>query len=151
MKTVNPYLTLIVEETREMSRLRPMTAVVRLAIGIALGLGAIVLLQGCTGGRDVDASSATAATPQDAVAAFVQARGDRFAGACESTRSPEDIGKVCARLIDERDGLQAYLIGRTFSEFSTWVFVGQQDGGWAVVATTPLDFHDMTMTIPWPE
>ena len=134
-----------------MSRLRPMAAVVRLAIGIALGLGAIVLLQGCTGGGDADASSATAATPQDAVAVFVQARGDRFAGACESTRSPEDIGKVCARLIDGRDGLQAYLIGRTFSEFSTWVFVGQQDGGWAVAATTPLDFHDMTMTIPWPD
>jgi len=121
-----------------------------LIAGFALGLGAIVLLQSLTSGGGADASSVTVASPQDALAGFVLTNGDRFAGSCESTRSPEDIGKVCARLIDERDGVQAHLIGRTFSEFSTWVFVGQRDGGWTVIASTPLDFHDPTMHIPWP-
>lgn len=132
-----------------MTHLRHLTTASPLLTGIALGLAAAVMLFGLACGG-ADASTTATATPQDAIAALVQSNGDRFAGTCESTRSPDDIGKVCARFIDEREGLQAYLTGRTFSEFSTWVFVGQRDGGWTVLATAPLDFHDMTMTIPWP-
>ncbi len=131
-----------------MSRRQHLPSLTPLLAGIALGLAAIAMLSSfaCAAG----ASTATLATPQDAIATVVQSNGDRFAGACESTRSPEDVGKVCARLIEERGAMQAYLIGRTFSEFSTWVFVDQRDGGWTVTGTAPLNFHDTTMTIPWP-
>ncbi len=132
-----------------MRRLPHRTSVTPLLAGLLLGLLAIVVLQGCANNTPADAS-ATAATPLEAIGILVQERGERFAGLCEQTRSPDDIGKVCSRLIEERDGLQAHLIGRTFSEFSTWVFVSQRDGGWTIVATTPLDFHDVTGTVPWP-
>lgn len=132
-----------------MLRLRHVASVVPLLAGLAIGLGAIVLLH-VADRSGVDASAATAAAPDDAIAAFVQANGDDFAGPCEATRSPEDIGKVCARKVDERGDVRAYLIGRTFSEFNTWVFVGAESGGYAVIASEALDFHDMSMTVPWP-
>ena len=73
-----------------------------------------------------------------------------YAGDCAATRSPDDIGKICSKLVDERGTLRAYLIGRTFSEFSTWVFVEQSATGWSVVGTSPLDFFAAAVAIPWP-
>jgi hypothetical protein len=129
---------------------RRLTTVAPLVAGLALGLSAILVLHACA--RDGNASaSASAATPQEAIAQLVEARGDRYAGLCEQTRSPEDIGKVCSRPIETRDGVQAHLIGRTFSEFSTWVFVAERDGGFTVLETEPLDFHDTSGYIPWPK
>jgi hypothetical protein len=133
-------------------RLRQFSLLGPLITGIALGLGVIVFLHGITGGSDAASSqgAATSQTPEGAVAAFIQAQGAVYAGPCEQTRSPQDIGKVCSRLIDERGQMQAYLIGRTFSEFSTWVFVAPTSSGWTVIAISPLDFHDTSLTIPWP-
>ena len=128
---------------------RRLTTVAPLVAGLALGLSAILVLHACA--RDGNASaSASAATAQEAIAQLVQARGERYAGLCEQTRSPEDIGKVCSRPIESRGDLHAHLIGRTFSEFSTWVFLERQSDGWTVVETEPLDFHDLTGTVPWP-
>lgn len=81
---------------------------------------------------------------------LVLSTGSQYAGPCDQTRSPDDIGKVCSKLIEQRGALRAYLIGRTFSEFSTWVFVTPRDAGWAVLGTEDLDFHDLTGSIPWP-
>jgi hypothetical protein len=132
-------------------RFRQFTLLGPLLAGIALGLGAIVFLHGLTGGSDAAApQSAAAQTPEGAVAAFVQAQGATYAGACEQTRSPQDIGKICSRLVEERGQIRAYLIGRTFSEFSTWVFIAPSGSGWIVMAAPPLDFHDTTGAIPWP-
>jgi hypothetical protein len=126
---------------------------VSLVAGVMLGLLAAVSLQGVTRGQEDQTAvptSTAAATPLDAVATYVEARGQVFAGPCEQTRSPEDVGKVCARRVESRGAVEAYLIGRTFSEFSTWVFVSRESGGWAVAGSAPLDFHDLSMTIPWP-
>jgi hypothetical protein len=120
-----------------------------LVTGLMLGVSAIFALHACAQERSADAS-ATADSPQAAIAQLVETRGDRYAGLCETTRSPDDIGKVCSRLIDDRGALEAHLIGRTYSEFSTWVFLSERDGGWTVVATEPLDFLDTTGTVPWP-
>lgn len=131
--------------------IRRITAVAPMLAGLALGLSAVVSLHACASeGGAVASSTTAAASPEDAIAQFVQGSGERYAGTCERTRSPEDVGKVCARLIEQRDGVQAYLIGRTFSEFSTWVFVVERDGGWRVATTTPLDFLDTSGAIPWP-
>ncbi len=91
-----------------------------------------------------------APSPDAAVARFVEEGGGRFAGPCEHTRSPEDLGKVCARFIEERDGVHAYLSGRTFSEFTTWVFVKQTGAGWTAFHSVPLDFNSTDTRIPWP-
>lgn len=92
----------------------------------------------------------TAMMPEAVVAAVVAARGDRYAGDCAATQSPRDIGALCSRLVAERDGVRAYLLGRTFSEFGWWLFVGRADAGWHAVGTAPLDFLDLSGTVPWP-
>src|SRR5215216_6227541 len=127
-----------------MNPLRRLITAAPLLAGLALGVCAVLVLHACA------SASAGAATPQEAIAQLVQSRGDRYAGLCEQTRSPEDIGKICSRLIESRDGVQAHLIGHTFSEFSTWVFVTQRDGGWTVLGTEALDFLDTSGFIPWP-
>jgi hypothetical protein len=88
-------------------------------------------------------------SPEAAVRAAVETAGEVYAGDCASTISPRDAGKVCSRLVAEKDGARAYLTGRTFSEFSHWVFVAPVDGGWTVTGTAALDFFG-TPTPPWP-
>ena len=91
-----------------------------------------------------------AVSPEEAVRAAVEADGDTYAGDCEQTVSPRDLGKVCSRLVAERAGTQAYLVGRTFGEFSRWVFVAPvAPEGWQVVGATPLDFF-APPDPPWP-
>lgn len=115
-----------------------------------VALAALVLPVAAVAGLALPASALSAQSPEGAIAAVVQADGRQYAGLCEQTRSPEDIGKVCSKLIDQRNGVQAHLIGRTFSEFASWVFVAPRDGGWTVAATAPLDFHDVSGAVPWP-
>ncbi|MBI2759798.1 MAG: hypothetical protein HYX51_00020 [Chloroflexi bacterium] len=95
-------------------------------------------------------AAVTAASADEVVRQAVEFTGMAYAGDCAATQSPRDIGKVCSKLIGERDGMRAYLTGRTFSEFSTWVFVEQTSAGWQLAGTTPLDFFAVTETIPWP-
>ena len=125
-----------------------------LPVFVGLLAAASLLALGCAEPESTVAAEpvavAAAASPAQAVSTFIEADGGAFAGPCEETVSPRDIGKVCARFVEERDGVRAYLIGRTFSEFSTWVFVRQGSAGWSLAGSAPLDFHDMTMTIPWP-
>ena len=73
-----------------------------------------------------------------------------YAGDCSATVSPRDIGKTCSKLGDERGDLRAYLIGRTFSEFSRWVFVRRDRDGWRTAGTAPLDFFAPSLDVPWP-
>lgn len=94
----------------------------------------------------------TAATsPEVAVRQALEARGERVAGDCGATVSPRDVGQVCFRLEDERGPVRAYLVGRTFSEFSRWIFVGQDGTSWGVVGERPLEFSSPSLEIPWPE
>jgi hypothetical protein len=91
-----------------------------------------------------------AATAPDAVRQAVQAAGATYAGDCAAARSPEDLGKICSRLVTERNGVDAYMTGRTFSEFDSWLFVGEVSGGWCILAAAPLDAQTMAASIPWP-
>jgi hypothetical protein len=89
-------------------------------------------------------------TPEAAVQAAVEATGESYAGDCNQTVSPRDIGKVCTRYVGERAGTRAYLAGRTFSEFSRWVFVTSAGAGaWRVAGVAPLDFFGPPEP-PWP-
>ena len=100
--------------------------------------------------QSAPATTMTADSPDAAVRFEVESTGATYAGDCAATRSPEDVGKVCSKLADEQNGVRAYMTGRTFSEFSTWVFVQQSNSGWQVIGSKPLDFFDMSGTIPWP-
>jgi hypothetical protein len=115
-----------------------------------LGLVMLSLVAACADERDANAAAPPATSAEAAIGALVESQGQRYAGLCEQTRSPDDIGKICSKLIETRAGLEAHLIGRTFSEFDTWVFVTQRNGAWTVVATAEFDFFDTTGTIPWP-
>jgi hypothetical protein len=97
------------------------------------------------------AAQAARATPEEIVRLVVESAGATYAGDCAAARSPQDTGKVCSRQVDEREGVRAYLIGRTFSEFSAWVFVEQTAAGWQAAGTAPLDFSSTRIEIPWPD
>jgi hypothetical protein len=129
----------------------PRVTITPLVAGIALGLGAVMLAYGALGGSDAAEPTASAArTLEEALDTYVRLTGGTYAGACEQTRSPEDLGKVCDRFVEEQGELRAHLLGRTFSEFDTWVFLADDGSGWTVLASAPLDFFDLTITIPWP-
>lgn len=89
-------------------------------------------------------------SPREALGRFIEARGERFAGLCAESQSPDDIGSRCATFTAERDGLRAYLTGRTFSEYSRWIFLRRGVAGWVVVAGAPLRFDTGDGSIPWP-
>ena len=134
-----------------MSRVSPRNRIAPLLAGLTLGVGALLLAYGAVCRSDAaEPAASAAATPEEALAAYVILTGGTFAGPCAQTRSPDDIGKICAGFVDERDNRRAYLLGRTFSEFTTWVFLSEDGRGWTVLASAPLDFHDTTMVIPWP-
>ncbi len=90
-----------------------------------------------------------ASSAEDAVRSAVNAEGDVYAGDCTATISPRDSGKVCSRLIIEKDGARAYLAGRTFSEFSRWIFVTPVGDAWRVAGVAQLDFFGPPEP-PWP-
>lgn len=108
----------------------------------------------CAGSSSIHAQdgdvTTVVASADEAVRGAVARMGGVYAGDCAATRSPDDVGKICSKLIDQKGDQRAYLIGRTFSEFNTWTFVQQTASGWQVTATTPLDFMDMSDTVPWP-
>lgn len=119
--------------------------------GVALGVGALVFA-GCaaSGSQAAEPVGVAAASADEAVAAYVTTSGAAYAGACTDAISPRDVGKVCSRFVEQRGSVRAYLTGRTFSEFTTWVFVAQTGAGWDVRGAAPLDFNDLSLTIPWP-
>lgn len=92
-----------------------------------------------------------AETPETAVRQSVESHGATYAGDCGGTVSPRDIGATCSKLIGEQHDVKAFLVGRTFSEFSDWVFVKDSGRGeWRIIAESPLDLRNDDGTIPWP-
>jgi hypothetical protein len=73
-------------------------------------------------------------------------RGNAYAGECANTSLKTDIGKFCSTQCIDRGDQKIYGVGRTFSEYSTWLLVQRRDGGWLVVATAK---HDGTTPPPW--
>src|SRR4051812_36540809 len=110
-----------------------MTTFVRIRVLAVTAVLALCSLTGVAVARadGPPAASVVVATPEEVVRSAVEAGGQVYVGDCADTVSPRDIGKVCSRLVAEQDGIRAYLTGRTFSEFSNWVFVALATGeGW---------------------
>jgi len=127
----------------------------RSAVIAALVLLAVTAVQPwspLTGVVVADAQTGRPATmPESLVREVVELDGAVYAGDCSDTVSPRDIGKTCSKVVAERSDVRAYLIGRTFSEFSRWVFVRRGRDGWRAAGTAPLDFFAPSPEIPWPQ
>ena len=123
---------------------------VRVAAGLLLSLAVMGCATAAAEPALAASSTAEAVTPEEAVQQVVTAQGAAYAGDCARARSPQDVDAVCSGFVAERTAMRAYLVGRTFSEFTQWVFVAPADGGWRVVGTAPLDFLATTPSVPWP-
>ena len=91
-----------------------------------------------------------APTPEAAVQEAVITGNAVYAGDCAATSSPANLGQVCSRFIGQRAATRAYLAGRTFSEFDTWVFVRQTASGWVPAGMRPADDMASPANVPWP-
>jgi len=94
------------------------------------------------------ASTAPSTSAEAAVAVTVSSLGTGYAGDCSATVSPDDLGEVCSKFVAQQGNVRAYQAGRTFSEFTEWVFVEQVSTGWYPLSTGAFD--DSSQTIPWP-
>ncbi|MGI8550642.1 MAG: hypothetical protein ACR2PL_07605 [Dehalococcoidia bacterium] len=128
---------------------RRTTLLIRMGAAVlAVLLTTVAFVQGTP--ASASPSTIVAATPEAVVGQVVAAGDDVYAGDCSTTRSPEDIGKVCSKFVETSAGVRSYLTGRTFSEFDQWVFVEQTAAGWQLAGTAPLDLEATSLVIPWP-
>ncbi len=130
---------------------------------------ACLALGGCSSGRDSSppnggataalgtqppGSTATAPTiaPEEALRTYVQRRlSQGFVADCEEARRPDDVGKQCARKLGERNGLVAFALGPTFSEYTRIMILQQQDGGWTIARQETRDPDNPDVPgVPWP-
>ncbi len=89
------------------------------------------------------------ATADAAVQEAVQATGGVYAGDCAAA-TPANYGQICSKYVDRQGNLDAYMTGRPFAEFDTWLFVQQTPGGWLPLSTALIDESATSVTIPWP-
>jgi hypothetical protein len=94
------------------------------------------------------ASLTPSPSAEGAVAVAVTDLGANYAGDCAGMLAPDDLGRVCSKLIGQQGNVRAYLVGPAFSEFTAWVFVEQVSTGWYPLNTAP--YSDSTAVIPWP-
>jgi len=135
-------------------RSAPLIAVAALAI---VALLATACGDGGGGATAPDGTQAgptpTASTPpEEALRLFVQRRlGQGFVTDCDEAQRPGDVGKQCARLRGERNGLLAYELGPTFSEFTRLIILERAAGSWTIahLENRDPDLPDVP-GIPWP-
>jgi hypothetical protein len=87
-----------------------------------------------------------AATPAGAIQQAIQPYGYVYSGDC-GVATPADIGRYCSKESAVHEPVHAYLVGRTFSEYSIWVFIQQQGDEWIPLGTVA---YDQSNVIPWP-
>jgi hypothetical protein len=122
---------------------------------LAVGTGAamLALMVATAAAQTVPGEPATASpavTPEGAVAVAVTAMSAVYAGDCATTMSPANLGQICSKFIDQRGSVRAYLAGRTFSEYSVWVFVQQTARGWEPDGIEVTDDSAPPDNVPWP-
>lgn len=92
------------------------------------------------------------ATPEEAIAAFLQERGLAYIGDCETASLETDVGFYCSILWEDQFDTRIYLAGLTFSEADTWLLVsrlGARDD-WTVVDFAPVGPLEEEFVPPWP-
>lgn len=92
------------------------------------------------------------ATPEDAIAAYLQEYGVDYTGDCAFIDLDTDIGLYCSMLWEDRGDQLIYDIGLAFSEPDTWLLLEVQGetGGWLVVDTAEFVPGPQDTVPPWP-
>jgi hypothetical protein len=103
-------------------------------------------------GTNVGPTATASTPPEEALRLYVQRRlGQGFVQECEDARRPDDVGKQCARYRGERNGLLAYELGPTFSEYTRLIILERAGGSWTIAH---LENRDPSLPdvpgIPWP-
>lgn len=122
---------------------------------------ALLLLTACsssggnsstTPGPTGQATSAPVAEPEEALGIYVQRRlSQGFVADCDDAQRPDDVGKQCATRLGERNGLIAFALGPTFSEYTQILILQQLDGAWTIAAQEAHDPDGPDVPgIPWP-
>jgi len=141
----------------------PIPARMRLLVALALLAAALTFAcKGGGGGSETTqppggtATATVSATPQvppeDALARFVQNRLNQgFVPHCDDAQRPDDVGKQCASKLGERDGLVAYALGPTFSDYTRILILKPEGGDWTLVTLEVRDLNQSGVPgIPWP-
>jgi hypothetical protein len=100
----------------------------------------------------VDATPTAEIPPEEALGRWVQNRLNvGFVPDCDDARRPDDVGKQCARLRGERDGMVAYELGPAFAEYTRLMILERVGSAWTLAH---LENRDPALPpvpgIPWP-
>ncbi len=90
--------------------------------------------------------------PESALAAYVQTTLNAdYAGPCAGAQTGADTGKICSTSRGEREGVRAYILGKTLSEGDQWAFLEQRGGAWQVVFSPKITPDNRVVPgVPWP-
>jgi hypothetical protein len=93
-----------------------------------------------------------ATDPEEALRRYVQrVTNQSFVADCDKAERPGDVGKQCARLRGERNGLLAYEVGPTFAEYIMLIILQPTVDGWTIAH---FEHRDPRLPpapgIPWP-
>jgi hypothetical protein len=83
------------------------------------------------------------------MAAHYRDAGLRYVAACENASLSNDVGSYCSVLHEDRGDSRIYATGPVFSEFDTWLLLGEQADGWHVVDTASAGNLDSPQPPPW--
>jgi hypothetical protein len=115
-----------------MTLVRPLTPL----LGVLLLLSALLVLSVAVG-----PAAALQQAPEEleqAIEQYITTRGEEFAGHCDDTELPDDIGMWCYSVQTLENGRAEVALGPTFSEFVVVVVFSQVDGQWNAVGERPI-------------
>jgi hypothetical protein len=87
-------------------------------------------------------------TVEQALGAF-DFGGLPYAGDCASATLEEDQGAWCSTLSEDRGTTRIYGAGPTFSEYVTWLLLGEGPAGWVVQDSASTGTMDAPQPAPW--
>jgi hypothetical protein len=130
-----------------------------LAATLTVASGLLVACDVFTGGEGVETDTTAtpdpnlpSAAPEEALALYVERRlSQGFVADCDDALRPQDTGKQCARYRGERDGLVAYELGPTFSEYTRLIILQPANDTWTIAVLENRDPNGPPVPgVPWP-
>jgi hypothetical protein len=105
-----------------------------------------------TAGSQTPGATAAPESAIDALALYVQRRlSQGFVADCDKAKRPTDVGKQCARKLGERNGMIAYALGPTFSDYTQIMILKQENGVWTIADQVLRDPNQPEIPgVPWP-
>lgn len=110
------------------------------------------------GGSSVPAATSSNALPtpstppEEVLRLYVERRlFTGFVAGCDDAQRPDDVGKQCARRLAERNGLLAYQLGPTFSEYTRLIILKPAGDTWTIEHLEERNPNEPPPPgVPWP-